>query len=90
MQHQNKMRIAKSVCWLGVVVDGVWAVALFWPSFFAVLTGRTDVVDDVAFQLVLGIAGSLMAVGSGRRYGNTSTPERLVTPQAAATATGRT
>ena len=46
--------------WLGIVADAVWAVGLFVPRAYGLLTGDPDFDPDLPFRLGLGVAGVLM------------------------------
>lgn len=56
----NKMLFIKGSCWLGIGVDALWAVGLFFPSVFALLVGRPDFNVDLQVRLAMGVGGSLM------------------------------
>lgn len=56
----KKMFLIKSAYWLGIVADALWAVALFIPSVFSILTGNPDFNPDTPTRLIMGIGGSLM------------------------------
>jgi hypothetical protein len=56
----NKMLFIKGTYWIGIGVDAVWAVGLFFPSVFALLVGRPDFNVDLQVRLAMGIGGSLM------------------------------
>jgi peptidoglycan/LPS O-acetylase OafA/YrhL len=53
--------MVKSICWMGVAADALWAVALIHPKFYGVLTGKLQAPPDLDQRLVMGIAASLMA-----------------------------
>lgn len=61
MTCQTKLRIMKTICWTGAVADALWTVALVWPLFFTVLTGRPEGEFDLTLRLTMGIGASLMA-----------------------------
>ncbi len=46
--------------WLGIGADALWAVALFFPPVFAMLTGTPGFNPDLQVRLIMGIGGSLM------------------------------
>jgi hypothetical protein len=54
------MILIKLPYWLGIIVDALWAVALFSPSVFGLLIGNPDFDPDVQIRLVMGIGGTLM------------------------------
>ena len=56
----NKMLFIKSTYWIGIGVDALWAVGLFFPSVFALLVGRPDFNVDLQVRLAMGVGGSLM------------------------------
>jgi hypothetical protein len=60
MNEQKKMFLIKLAYWLGIVADGLWAVGLFSPRMFSILTGRPDFDPDLQIRLIMGIGGSLM------------------------------
>ena len=56
----NKMLFVKGTYWIGIGVDTLWAVGLFFPSVFALLVGRPDFNVDLQVRLAMGVGGSLM------------------------------
>jgi hypothetical protein len=60
MNDQKKMFLIKLAYWLGIVADGLWAVGLFSPRLFSMLTGRPEFDPDLEIRLIMGIGGSLM------------------------------
>jgi hypothetical protein len=60
MNEQKKIFLIKGPYWLGIVADGLWAVGLFSPRLFSILTGRPDFHPDLEVRLIMGIGGSLM------------------------------
>lgn len=54
------MFLIKLPYWLGIAVDAVWAIGLFYPPVFGLLTGNPDFNPDIQMRLVMGIGGSLM------------------------------
>ena len=58
--NTNRLFIVKLSCWLGIGADALWAVGLFFPSVFALLTGRPDFNPELQVRLIMGIGGSLM------------------------------
>ncbi|NOX34467.1 MAG: hypothetical protein GXP56_12165 [Deltaproteobacteria bacterium] len=61
MSSQRKIQIMKTICWIGVAADALWAIALVFPKFYGTLTGQPDLQVDLILRLALGIAGALMA-----------------------------
>ncbi len=61
MKTRTKKKTMQNAYWLGVIVDGFWALALVCPPLFGLLTGRPDFEPDLRFRLTMGIAASLMA-----------------------------
>ena len=61
MTSLMKLRTIRTICWIGVVADALWAIALVWPQLFFFLTGRPNPELDLAFRLTMGIGASLMA-----------------------------
>ncbi len=55
-----KLRIVKSICWIGVAADALWAVALIHPQIYGLLTGKPLAPPDLDQRLVMGVAASLM------------------------------
>ncbi len=54
------MRCITATCWFGIVADFLWAIGLFYPSVFASLTGKSEMIVDLQLRLVMAIGGSLM------------------------------
>jgi hypothetical protein len=50
----------KIAYWMGIAADALWAIGLFFPQIFCVLTGRPDFNPDLQVRLIMGIGGSLM------------------------------
>ncbi len=46
--------------WLGIGADALWAIALFFPRVFGMLTGAPDFSPDLQVRLIMGIGGTLM------------------------------
>ena len=61
MTSQKKIQIMKTICWIGVAADTLWAIALVFPQFFGILIGKPDLQVDLSLRMALGIAGALMA-----------------------------
>ena len=61
MNEQNKnwffIRLAY---WLGIAADALWAIGLFSPQVFGILTGDANFNPDIQLRLVMGVAGTLM------------------------------
>jgi hypothetical protein len=55
-----RMFLIKIAYWLGVGADALWAVALFVPPLFGLLTGTPGFNPDVQVRIIMGIGGSLM------------------------------
>ncbi len=60
MGIRGKMFLIRLPYWLGIAADALWAVALFSPKVFGLLTGRPDFKPDLEVQLIMGIGGTLM------------------------------
>ncbi len=60
--NEQKIRIflIKLAYWLGILADAVWAVALFVPQVFGILTGNPGFNPDIQVRRIMGIGGSLM------------------------------
>jgi hypothetical protein len=54
------LKIIKAAYLIGIIADGLWAVALFFPPLFCLLTNNTNLNPDFETRMVMGIAGSLM------------------------------
>jgi hypothetical protein len=59
-EQKKRMFLIKIAYWLGILADALWAVALFVPQVFAMLTGNPDFNPDVQVRLIMGIGGTLM------------------------------
>ncbi len=60
METPVKMFLIKLPYWLGIAADALWAVALFSPTVFGLLTGRPGFHPDLEIRLIMGIGGTLM------------------------------
>ena len=60
MNDQTKLLLIKIPYWLGIFADALWAVGLFSPWLFAVLTGNPEFNPDFETRLIMGIGGTLM------------------------------
>jgi hypothetical protein len=60
MRDQHGILLIKIPYWLGIGADSLWAVALFLPGIFGILTGQSDFNPDLQIKLIMGIGGSLM------------------------------
>jgi len=60
MEPAVKMFLIKLPYWLGIAADALWAVALFAPRVFGLLTGRPDFKPDFEARLIMAIGGTLM------------------------------
>ena len=60
MNDKTKMLLIKIPYWLGIGADALWAIALLFPSAFAILTGRSDFNPNIDTRMIMGIGGSLM------------------------------
>ena len=54
------MILIKLPYWLGIIIDALWAVALFIPSIFGLLIGNPNFEPGVQVRLIMGIGGILM------------------------------
>ncbi len=61
MASPRSMVLIKLAYWLGIGADGLWAVALFFPMVFGLLTGQPDFSPEMPVRLIMAIGGSLMA-----------------------------
>ena len=60
MEPATRMFLIKLPYWLGIAADALWAVALFSPRVFGLLTGRPGFKPDFEGRLIMGIGGTLM------------------------------
>jgi hypothetical protein len=60
MNNQKKMLLIKVPYWLGIGADALWALGLFFPQLFAILTGRPDFDPEIETKLIMGMGGTLM------------------------------
>jgi hypothetical protein len=61
MGDSGKIFLIKLPYWIGIAADALWAVALFVPTVFGLLTGRPGFSPDLQVRLIMGIGGTLMA-----------------------------
>ena len=61
MASPRSMVLIKLAYWLGIGADGLWAVALFFPMVFGLLTCQPDFNPEMPVRLIMAIGGSLMA-----------------------------
>lgn len=54
------MFLIKIAYWLGIGADALWAVALFIPNIFGILTGQPAFNPDLQVRLIMAIGGALM------------------------------
>lgn len=59
-EQKKRLFLIKMPYWLGIAADATWAIALIFPGFFGILTGRPDFNPDLEFKLIMGTAASLM------------------------------
>ena len=59
-EQKKRMFFIKMAYWLGILADALWAVALFVPQVFGILTGNSGFNPDIQVRLIMGIGGSLM------------------------------
>lgn len=60
MDTARKMFLVKLPYWLGIAADALWAVALFSPRIFGLLTARPAFDPDLEVRLIMAIGGFLM------------------------------
>lgn len=58
--QRKKLFFIRFPYFLGIAADALWAVALFFPPVFGLLTGNPEFNPDTETRLTMGIAGSLM------------------------------
>lgn len=62
MTKQKKMIfIIRLPYWLGILADSMWAIALFYPPVFGLLTGNPEFNPELEIRLIMGIGATLMA-----------------------------
>ena len=59
-EQKKRMFWIKFPYWLGIGADAIWAVALFVPPVFSILTCNRGFNPDLQIRLIMGICGSLM------------------------------
>jgi|APSaa5957512622_1039677.scaffolds.fasta_scaffold46762_4 hypothetical protein len=60
MTNQRKLRFIKITCWVGILADALWAVALFSPGLYGLLIGKPDFNPDASFRANMVIGALLM------------------------------
>ena len=60
MKEQKKILFIKATYWIGAVADALWAVALWIPGVFRILTGEPDLNTDFNMLQIMRIGGVLM------------------------------
>jgi hypothetical protein len=60
MNDQKRLFLIKVPYWLGIVADALWALGLFSPRLFAILTGNPDFDPDMETRLIMSMGGTLM------------------------------
>jgi hypothetical protein len=55
----GKMFLIKIAYWLGIAADALWAVALFYPPLFGILTGNPQFSPDTQVRLIMAIGGTV-------------------------------
>ncbi|MFC1983059.1 hypothetical protein ACFLV5_04685 [Chloroflexota bacterium] len=59
-EQKKRLFLIRIAYWLGIVADALWAVGLFFPQIYGILTGNPDFDPDLQTRLIMGIGGSLM------------------------------
>lgn len=70
MNKNQKILLVRSGYWFGILADGLWAVALFYPALRGALTGIPDFAPIFQHRLDMAVAASFMderAAGSESR-----------------------
>lgn len=57
---RKRLFLIRLAYWMGIIADALWAVGLFFPKVFGILTGDPDFNPDLQLRLVMGIGGTLM------------------------------
>jgi len=60
MDNHKRLLLIKIPYWLGIFADALWAIGLFSPWLFGLLTGNPDFNADLENRLIMGIGGTLM------------------------------
>lgn len=60
MNKQTRMLLIKIPYWLGIFADALWAIGLFSPWLFAILTGNSNFNPDLETRLIMSMGGTLM------------------------------
>ena len=59
-RQKTRFFLIKLAYWLGIVADAFWAIGMFFPQVFSILTGRADFEIDFQTRIIMGLAGSLL------------------------------
>ncbi|NQT15806.1 MAG: hypothetical protein HQ582_23830 [Planctomycetes bacterium] len=59
-ERKTRLFLIRIAYWLGIAADALWAVGLFVPHVFGVLTGSPDFNPDLEQRLVMATGGTLM------------------------------
>jgi hypothetical protein len=57
---KNDLFIIKISYVVGIIADGLWTIALFFPKVFSIITNNPNFAPEIEARLIMGIAGSLM------------------------------
>jgi len=60
MNEKKKLLLIKFPYWLGILADALWAVGLFFPKVFGLLTGNPDFEPDMQVRIIMAMGGILM------------------------------
>jgi len=58
--QSGRLFLIRIAYWLGIVADALWAIALFVPQIFGMLTGIQDFNPDLQFRLTMAVGGTMM------------------------------
>jgi hypothetical protein len=60
-EQKKRLLLIKIAYWMGIIADAIWAIALFFPRIFGILTGTPDFNPNLQIRLIMSIGGILMA-----------------------------
>ena len=60
MSQRARMFWIRFPYYLGIVADALWAIALFFPNVYGVMTSNPGFDPNLETRLIMGIGGSLM------------------------------
>jgi hypothetical protein len=60
MKKQNQILLLRLSYWIGAIIDGLFAIQLLMPDFWASFDGLTTYTPSTTINYALGIASALM------------------------------